>query len=211
MPITSSVLNNMCRYLSLGIFSPFIDLMLLCIFKMAFFGFLRCGEFTCRSFYDSSQILRMQDISIDPLCKYFVIHLKASKCDPFRKGVNLVIYENEVFHPVNTMLRYIQMRKQRGALPNSPLFVEGERNDYQLSRTTFISFLRQILGSLGYNDSEFCGHSFRIGAATSAAASGVADHIIQSLGRWSSDCYMRYIRIDSKSIQNAQSDMCFFN
>ncbi|CAC5392902.1 unnamed protein product [Mytilus coruscus] len=34
-------------------------------------------------------------------------------------------------------------------------------------------------------------------AATSAAACGVEDHIIQTLGRWSSDCYIRYIRIDA--------------
>ena len=121
----------------------------------------------------------------------------------------MTIFENECFHPVNTMLRYMQIRQQRGALPNSPLFIEGELNDFPLLRTTFVSFLRQILSSLGYNDSEFCGHSFRIGAATAAASSGVADHIIQSLGRWSSDCYMRYIRIDSKIIRNAQSDMCF--
>ena len=84
MPITASVLNNMCRYLALGVFSPFTDLMLLCIFKMAFFGFLRCGEFTCRSTNESSHFLRMQDISVDPLRKYFVIYLRASKCDPFR-------------------------------------------------------------------------------------------------------------------------------
>lgn len=62
-----------------------------------------------------------------------------------------------------------------------------------------------------YETNKFCGHSFRIGAATSAASSGVADHVIQSLGRWSSDCYIRYIRTDPKVLNNGQYNMCLFN
>jgi hypothetical protein len=40
--------------------------------------------------------------------------------------------------------------------------------------------LRQLLIRLGYNENKFCGHSFRIGAATSADAAGVEDHVIQT-------------------------------
>ncbi|CAB4006783.1 Retrovirus-related Pol poly from transposon 412 [Paramuricea clavata] len=39
--------------------------------------------------------------------------------------------------------------------------------------------------------------SFRIGAATSTAAAGIPDHLIQSLGRWTSQAYLRYIRTAS--------------
>ncbi|VDI56876.1 Hypothetical predicted protein [Mytilus galloprovincialis] len=70
------------------------------------------------------------------------------------------------------------------ALANFPLFVESELDlSTPLSRATFINYLRQLLIRLGYRESDFCGHSFRIGAATSAAAAGVEDHIIQTLGR----------------------------
>ncbi|CAC5412752.1 unnamed protein product [Mytilus coruscus] len=211
LPITSSILNKLCALLSKGIFSPVVDLMFLCAFKMAFFGFLRCGEFTCRSYNDNSCTVLLQDITVDPTKQFFIFRLRSSKRDPFRQGVNIIIYENDTFKPVDTMSKYLSIRYNNGALPKSPLFVEDEFQSSPLSRETFISSLRQLLDTLGYNTVKFCGHSFRIGAATSAAACGVEDHIIQTLGRWSSDCYIRYIRTDAKVLKRAQHDMCFHN
>ncbi|XP_050409496.2 uncharacterized protein LOC126824338 [Patella vulgata] len=43
-------------------------------------------------------------------------------------------------------------------------------------------FLKQLLIRFGIDSSQYSGHSFRIGAATSAARQGVPDHLIQSLG-----------------------------
>lgn len=41
-----------------------------------------------------------------------------------------------------------------------------------------------------------CGtHSLRIGGASTLAMLGVEDHIIQTLGRWTSLCYQRYTRM----------------
>ncbi|XP_076112479.1 uncharacterized protein LOC143080500 [Mytilus galloprovincialis] len=211
LPITSSILNKLCALLSKGIFSPVLDLMFQCAFKMAFFGFLRCGEFTCRSYNDNSCTVLLQDITVDPTKQFFIFRLRSSKRDPFRQGVNITIYENDTFKPVDTMNKYLSIRYNNGALPKSPLFVEDEFQSSPLSRETFISSLRQLLDILGYNTVKFCGHSFRIGAATSAAACGVEDHIIQTLGRWSSDCYIRYIRTDAKVLKRAQHDMCFHN
>ena len=93
-----------------------------------------------------------------------------------------------------------------GAKLTSPLFLNSEFGNSPMSRDHFISLLRQL--RLGYNDNQFSGHSFRIGAATSAAAPGVEDHIIQTLGRWSSNCYIRYIHTDSNIICKAQNSMC---
>jgi hypothetical protein len=69
------------------------------------------------------------------------------------------------------LVKYIQDRYSLGAKLTSPLFLDSEFGNSPMSRDHFISWLRQLLLRLGYNDNQFSGHSFRIGAATSAAAS----------------------------------------
>ena len=77
---------------------------------------LRCGEFT-RHKADSAFIVRLQDkcTNVDSSKKIYIFNLLSSKCDPFNKGVNIAIYENPIFKPVDTMLKYIKLRLNLGA------------------------------------------------------------------------------------------------
>ena len=54
--------------------------------------------------------------------------------------------------------------------------------------------VQQALGQAGYNWELFNGHSFRIGAATSAKQAGIPETMIKILGRWQSSTYQGYIR-----------------
>ena len=42
---------------------------------------------------------------------------------------------------------------------------------------------------------KYSGYSFSIGAATAAAAAGVEDSLIKTLGRWESSIYQTYVRV----------------
>ena len=53
LPITYVLLAKMFNYLENGIFDCITDLVLQTACVVAFFGFLRCGEFTCKAKFDS--------------------------------------------------------------------------------------------------------------------------------------------------------------
>ena len=50
------------------------------------------------------------------------------------------------------------------------------------------------LAAEGMQLSFYSGHSFRIGAATTAAANGISDVMIKTTGRWESAAYTLYVR-----------------
>ena len=87
-------------------------------------------------------------------------------------------------------------------LGDAPLFTD-ERNR-PFCREMFNLYLRHLMvHRLGYSQTDYCGHSFRIGAATTAAAVGIEDHMIKTLGRWKSSCYERYIHSDQSLVKEA--------
>ncbi|CAC5406487.1 unnamed protein product [Mytilus coruscus] len=76
-----------------------------------------------------------------------------------------------------------------------------------LERQYFLTCIKKVLDLCGFNSSHYNGHSFRIGAATSAGKAKIEDHLIKTLGRWSSDSYIRYIRVTPASIKSAQNSL----
>ena len=158
--------------------------MLVAMFTMAFFGFLRCGEFTTHTSSNTKDSIRVQDIIVAADNSGYTLHLRTSKTDPFRQGVDIRICKNKTLCPVEAMLAYLKLRYRKNDMPSSPLFVN--HNNIAITREEFLVQVKHVLMKAGFDDSKYCGHSFRIGAATTAARAGVEDHMIQALGRWSS-------------------------
>lgn len=58
-----------------------------------------------------------------------------------------------------------------------------------------------IITSAGVNgSSNFNGHSFRIGAATTASVVGILEATIKVLGRWQSMAYQQYVRPSASTL-----------
>ena len=64
-----------------------------------------------------------------------------------------------------------------------------------LSQQMLVKLVKDTLSEAGIDCSRYNGHSFRIGTATTALAKGIPESTIQTLGRWKSNAYRRYIRI----------------
>ncbi len=213
-PITFHILNQICDLLSQGAFTPRLDFTLQCMCLLAYFGFLRCGEFTVKSLDNNvDPCLKRKDITFATDGSMFNLRLPTSKTDPFRIGVDIPIYRNNNIRwcPVLMMDKYLRQCGEciiMSSLNNSeaPLFVYEEGKPF--TRNKFLSYLKQVMCRLGYDEQKYSGHSFRVGAATSAAAAKLEDHMIQTLGRWSSSCYTTYIRVRPDDIQAAQARMC---
>ena len=64
----------------------------------------------------------------------------------------------------------------------------------------FVSGVREALRKAGINQKQYAGHSFRIGAATTASQRGISESTIKMLGRWESSAYQLYVRTPRENL-----------
>ena len=199
LPVTQNLMLLIRTSLNLA---DFDHAMFWAAFCTAWFGFLHVSEFTSPpSGFDPAVHLSLNDVAVDchlhPSAVFLTI--KASKTDPFRKGVQLYLPRTDrLLCPVSSLSYFLH---HRGNLPG-PLFVFSDGT--ALSRRHVTDRLRSILAAAGV-DGNFSSHSFRIGAATSASAAGLSDSLIRTLGRWSSDAYLVYVRTSKVTLHQAAS------
>ncbi len=149
------------------------------------FGFLRCSELTASSKFDPAINPTISDLTISFL-------IKQSKTDQVKKGHFVYIFNlSSPIQPYQAIREYLRLRISQAKSPLEPLFLDHAGNP--VSRTWFQKQLKSVLLSAGISAANFSSHSFRIGAATSAAQKGLTKHQIQTLGRWSSEAFQSYI------------------
>ena len=143
------------------------------------------------SSFDPEAHLCYSDIAVDnsSIPRVIRITIKQSKTDPFRKGVNLFLGRTSVdLCPVESLLNYLVVRGSK----DGPLFIF--KDGCPLTRQRSVTALREVLQVAGVDQSKYSGHSFRIGAATTAATRGMEDSIIKTLGRWNSMQNVKILR-----------------
>ena len=172
----------------------------------AFFGFFRLGELLQSSGAEFNPRLHLSwgDMAIDnhQAPRMVKFHLRQSKTDQLGRGVDIIIGRTGCeICPVAALLSYAVIR---GTQPG-PFFLKSTNRP--LLKQAFVTEIRSILSTLGFPADQYAGHSFRIGAATSAALAGVEDSTIQLLGRWQSAAFLRYIRTPQEELASVATAM----
>ncbi|XP_049453890.1 uncharacterized protein LOC125901913, partial [Epinephelus fuscoguttatus] len=204
LPLTSDLLLACIHTIRSGYCTYHIARTLEAMFLLAFFGFLRCSEFTSSTIHFDPRhhacISDLSQFSNDAM----VFYIKQSKTN--QSGHPTPVFYFNVPSPLNsfeTLTSYLSFRKSQSTSSTDPLFVSEVGQ--VVTRFWFQHHLRHVLSLSGVSPLQYSGHSFRIGAATSASRNGVPEHLIKIMGRWSSQTYHRYIRSDLKDLRSAQT------
>ena len=157
--------------------STFDDRLFFFAITLAYHFFMRVSEILS---------LRPIDVVIDRAQAVMSIHFWKTKTDQFATGTTsfLELHDDDISCPVHyaDVLAYLD--------PNQPIF--------SITDQALNSRLRSRLALIGVeNVHEYSFHSFRRGGAYHASERGVQDCVIKKHGRWLSDAYMRYVRVDA--------------
>nr|XP_055071049.1 carbohydrate-responsive element-binding protein-like [Misgurnus anguillicaudatus] len=201
-PITLEILTKCISTLRRGYHSTNTAHTLDTMFILAFFGFLRCSELSITSNFNPNIHPTVSDLSLldNDTISYFI---KQSKTDQMRKGHFIYIFNlPSPIQPYQTLLAYLHFINSQARSTSDPLFTDDYKRP--VTRFWFQKHLKTVLLQSGIPADLFSSHSFRIGAATTAAQKGLSQQQIQALGRWSSEAFKTYIRSNRSHIKEAQ-------
>ena len=187
LPITLDRLKQLVSCLHTVCYDSYETVLFTAAFTLAFFAFLRISELLG----GGSQVFKGLQSHDVYLTKRLTIYINRSKTDQSGKGQTVSInpINDASACPVLAMKKYLEIRPSM----YGPLFVHNDRRP--LSRRQFQAVLSKAALHLNWQVNAFTTHSFRIGAATTAAMDGRSDEYIKNMGRWSSSAYKTYIRL----------------
>ena len=186
LPITIPILHQLMAHARDVTSSGYYRKLLKSMLSLGFHGFLRPGEMT-----SSPNNIQFCNVSFQSDAIEIVFYkYKHSTSRPVTIKVSSQIDDT---CPVRAMQGYLASRgNQPGALYCSP-------SCHPISYAILSSWFKQLLCRCGIQGC-YNLHSLRVGAATKAALNNVPPSVIQSMGRWRSGAFLKYIRIPQLKI-----------
>ena len=200
LPLTTEIverISGVCRRGHRG------DFIFLTILIVGVLGFFRLGELlvTAASTYDDDKLIKVGHFL--PRDDHAIIWIPMSKTDPYGTGTPVKIprIPNSPLCPVARLEHLCHGRPR-----DDPLFMwDGNPRTGKprriVTRDSFLRRLKQCLRKIGINPDLYAGHSLRRGGAVSAERLGIPEQVIKVLGRWTTDCWKRYIQYIPEEVQ----------
>jgi len=188
-PVNTTMLSSLIDALDLH--DP-LDAAVAAAASVAFWGQCRLGELLSSSRTDLSTSSRpsRRDLSMNSphnRGSSYTLFLPRTKTKQRGESIALVsqMGPSDPLHLLRNHLRINNLG------PMSPLFAhKTPHGSYTLTKRQFIIRCNTIWSKLGYPHTT--GHSFRIGGTTELLLSGVPSDVVKTMGRWSSDSFVRY-------------------
>ena len=136
--------------------------------------------------YDPSVSLLWGDVAVDSTLSPLMVrvHLKRSKSDQFGRGIDVIMGCTSIAAcPVTAIKECVALRQDQPGL----FFINTQGGP--VTKSWLVQQIWAVLSSIGLPQNEYAGHSFRSGAATSAAIASVKDSMIQM----QSAAFLQYI------------------
>lgn len=207
LPITGDILLDMYKKLDL---SSSFHATFWAAAIVAFFSFLRKSSIlpkNAASFNRNYQLCCSSVTFTDFGALLLVQHTKTIQCRDRVLRIPLPMIQGSPLCPVNALkTMFAMLSLESSEYAKLPLFSYTCGGKVKiLTHNTFVSSLRAVLTSCGYNDSDYSGHSFRRGGACHAFNCNIPVPLIKHHGDWKSNAYLRYIEVSSTTHKNMMS------
>ena len=169
---------------------------------LGFHGLLRRSELGA---------LNLEDISLEPQLGRIRVLIRRSKTDSGRGQTVWLAWVTQSGTRLGDIIsRWIDARRARGAQPGDALFTAWDKAAETMTGAPLrakdalsLQFKRQLKRMadairLELKVDEYSAHSLRRGGANAMKEFGATAREIQEHGRWSSDCYLRYLERTSE-------------
>ena len=199
LPITLPILEDIILAREHTKSSLYSRKLIQAMYAIAFFAALRVGEITSRAHQPRQNIIAIIQLVFlktrEGTVSAIKLTLRNYKHSDTSNPVDIFIYQEKPVCPVSLLLEFLCLRGQSPG----PLFC-WPADCSPISRSCFVAALTEDLQFCNLNVAQYKTHSFRIGAASWAAAKGMSDTQIRAFGRWKSNAFLRYIRPSSLGI-----------
>ena len=191
-PITKNILHTLLNTIPFITLCPYTRAMIRALFLVTYYACLRAGEAVISN--DVSHTLHLHQVQLVKVgaTNSFHIHFRSYKHSNHATPLIVIPPSGDnLTCPVIALSTYL---RHRGSSPG-PIFLS--LTHAPITRDYFTAILKQAVVLAGYQDKSFNTHSFRIGRATQMAMDNVPDHVIKATGRWKTNAFLKYIRIQA--------------
>lgn len=190
-PISKEILHNMLKKVSIMFKQQYAVKLYSAMILLAFHALLRIGEYTL-SHSRGSHTLKVSNISFSKSNKNSEMQIHFEHFKHSKKAKTLTIDRNQAYKhcTVKAVQTYLKMRPSK-----SKRYLFVNQDGTAVTSSQFGKVFKQIIQSCNLSTKIYKPHSLRIGGATWAHSKNLSDSQIQELGRWNSNAFKKYIRV----------------